>query len=60
MNMWRVGEDMGSKETDRCPLTDIGFLYYAMSTLQVRSLCVFTKAMKRCAYENKEKGNKGK
>jgi hypothetical protein len=22
MNMWRVGEDMGSKETDRCPLTD--------------------------------------
>jgi hypothetical protein len=21
MNMWRVGEDMGSKETDRCPLT---------------------------------------
>jgi hypothetical protein len=24
MNMWRVGEDMGSKEMDRCPLTDIG------------------------------------
>jgi hypothetical protein len=23
MNMWRVGEDMGSKETDRCPLTPI-------------------------------------
>jgi hypothetical protein len=22
MNMWRVGEDMGSKETDGCPLTD--------------------------------------
>jgi hypothetical protein len=21
MNMWRVGEDMGSKETDECPLT---------------------------------------
>jgi hypothetical protein len=21
MNMWRVGEDMGSKEMDRCPLT---------------------------------------
>jgi hypothetical protein len=21
MNMWRVGEDMGSKETDGCPLT---------------------------------------
>jgi hypothetical protein len=21
MNMWRVREDMGSKETDRCPLT---------------------------------------
>jgi hypothetical protein len=23
MNRWRVGEDMGSKEMDRCPLTDI-------------------------------------
>jgi hypothetical protein len=23
MNMWRVGEDMGSKETDGCPLTVI-------------------------------------
>jgi hypothetical protein len=23
MNRWRVGEDRGSKETDRCPLTDI-------------------------------------
>jgi hypothetical protein len=22
MNRWRVGEDRGSKETDRCPLTD--------------------------------------
>jgi hypothetical protein len=21
MNRWRVGEDKGSKETDRCPLT---------------------------------------
>jgi hypothetical protein len=21
MNMWRVGEDMGSKEMDRCPFT---------------------------------------
>jgi hypothetical protein len=21
MNRWRVGEDIGSKETDRCPLT---------------------------------------
>jgi hypothetical protein len=21
MNRWRVGEDMGSKEMDRCPLT---------------------------------------
>jgi hypothetical protein len=21
MNRWRVGEDMGSKETDGCPLT---------------------------------------
>jgi hypothetical protein len=21
MNMWRVGEDLGSKETDGCPLT---------------------------------------
>jgi hypothetical protein len=21
MNRWRVGEDRGSKETDRCPLT---------------------------------------
>jgi hypothetical protein len=33
-----------------------GFLYYAMSTLQVRSLCVFTKGMKRWVYENKKKG----
>jgi hypothetical protein len=39
---------------------DTGFLYYAMSTLRVRSLCVFTKGMKGWAYENKEKGNKGK
>jgi hypothetical protein len=23
MNMWRVGEDMGSKETDGCPLTEV-------------------------------------
>jgi hypothetical protein len=22
MNRWRVGEDRGSKEMDRCPLTD--------------------------------------
>jgi hypothetical protein len=22
MDRWRVGEDIGSKETDRCPLTD--------------------------------------
>jgi hypothetical protein len=22
MNRWRVGEDIGSKETDGCPLTD--------------------------------------
>jgi hypothetical protein len=22
MNRWRVGEDMGSKEMDRCPLTE--------------------------------------
>jgi hypothetical protein len=33
-----------------------GFLYYAMSTLRVCSLCVFTKGMKRWAYENKKKG----
>jgi hypothetical protein len=33
-----------------------GFLYYAMSTLRVRSLCVFTKGMKRWAYENERKG----
>jgi hypothetical protein len=26
MNMWRVGEDMGSKETDGCPLTVIAYL----------------------------------
>jgi hypothetical protein len=37
-----------------------GFLYYAMSTLRVRSLCVFTKKMKRWAYKSKKKGNKGK
>jgi hypothetical protein len=23
MNMWRVGEDMGSKEMDGCPLTGV-------------------------------------
>jgi hypothetical protein len=23
MNRWRVGEDRGSKETDRCPLTHL-------------------------------------
>jgi hypothetical protein len=33
-----------------------GFLYYAMSTLRVCSLCVFTKGMKRWAYGNKKKG----
>jgi hypothetical protein len=33
-----------------------GFLYYAMSTLRVCSLCVFTKGMKRWAYKNKKKG----
>jgi hypothetical protein len=33
-----------------------GFSYYAMSTLRVRFLCVFTKGMKRWAYENKKKG----
>jgi hypothetical protein len=33
-----------------------GFLYYAMSTLQVHSLCVFTKGVKGWAYENKKKG----
>jgi hypothetical protein len=39
---------------------DTGFLYYAMSTLRVHSLCIFTKGMKGWAYKNKEKGNKGK
>jgi hypothetical protein len=37
-----------------------GFLYYAMSTLQVCSLCVFTKGVRGWAYKNKKKGNKGK
>jgi hypothetical protein len=27
MNRWRVGEDRGSKETDRCPLTPIPINY---------------------------------
>jgi hypothetical protein len=27
MNMWRVGEDMGSKETDGCPLTVFGLSF---------------------------------
>jgi hypothetical protein len=39
---------------------DTGFLYYAMSTLRVHSLCIFTKGMKGWAYEHKKKGNKGK
>jgi hypothetical protein len=30
-----------------------------MSTLQVHSLCIFTKGIKGWAYENKKKGNKG-
>jgi hypothetical protein len=30
-----------------------------MSTLRVHSLCVFTKGIKRWAYENKKKGKKG-
>jgi hypothetical protein len=25
MNRWIVGEDIGSKETDGCPLTDIRY-----------------------------------
>jgi hypothetical protein len=33
-----------------------GFLYYTMSTLQVHSLCVFTKGMRGWAYKNKRKG----
>jgi hypothetical protein len=37
-----------------------GFLYYIMSTLRVRSLCVFTKGIKGWAYKNRKKGNKGK
>jgi hypothetical protein len=41
-------------------MTRYRVLYYAMSTLRVRSLCVFTKGMKGWAYENKKKGNKGK
>jgi hypothetical protein len=28
MNMWRVGEDMGSKEMDGCPLTVIPNILY--------------------------------
>jgi hypothetical protein len=39
---------------------DTGFLYYAMSTLRVCSLCIFTKGMKGWAYNNKKKGNKEK
>jgi hypothetical protein len=33
-----------------------GFYTMLMSTLQVRSLCVFTKGMRGWAYENKKKG----
>jgi hypothetical protein len=28
MNRWRVGEDIGSKETDRCPLTGTDVVRY--------------------------------
>jgi hypothetical protein len=28
MNRWRVGEDRGSKETDRCPLTVVCQQHY--------------------------------
>jgi hypothetical protein len=28
MIRWRVGEDRGSKETDRCPLTTAVFFFF--------------------------------
>jgi hypothetical protein len=30
MTRWRVGEDIGSKEKDRCPLTETGRLLSPM------------------------------
>jgi hypothetical protein len=36
MNMWRVGEDMGSKETDRCPLTSPPLQRHGVTTCEDR------------------------
>jgi hypothetical protein len=33
MNRWRVGEDIGSKEMDRCPLTDLPTNFLGAFTL---------------------------
>jgi hypothetical protein len=38
MNRWRVGEDRGSKEMDRCPLTISGEL----SALYMRGVIGFS------------------
>jgi hypothetical protein len=45
MNRWRVGEDRGSKEKDRCPLTRsstlkvINLSLYLL--LSIQPLCIF-------------------
>jgi hypothetical protein len=36
MNMWRVGEDMGSKETDGCPLTAMVPESYQRTTVRIK------------------------
>jgi hypothetical protein len=35
MHRWRVGEDRGSKETDRCPLTEPLVMYFSLTNSPV-------------------------
>jgi hypothetical protein len=36
MNMWRVGEDMGSKEMEGCPLTNGGSrMYFLLAVVRL-------------------------
>jgi hypothetical protein len=44
MNMWRVGEDRGSKETDRCPLIYAFILLFV--TISTQNSAVFRGALR--------------
>jgi hypothetical protein len=41
MNRWRVGEDRGSKETNRCPLTPMISQIMSSTSVQAFSLPSF-------------------